>query len=108
LRAPDEKPDASLTQLAMGLGWRTHDGKPSKSMAPRKVNALTECKLTKGRDGLSLTPAGQKALEKLTRKSGFSVSWVGPYLALSLRERDDTIRLLRLRDAASRIVDRIA
>jgi hypothetical protein len=67
LRALAEQPDASLTQLATTLGWKTRDGKPNKSMAQRKVDALVKDKLiTKGREGYSLTPKGLKSLEKIT------------------------------------------
>ena len=47
------------------------NGDPYKQLVKRKLDALQKDKLVrKDRDGYTLTPAGQKALEKIAEKAG--------------------------------------
>jgi hypothetical protein len=46
-----EHPTISLAQMATLMGWLTHDGKPNRSRAQRRVKALIKDKLVrKNRD----------------------------------------------------------
>jgi hypothetical protein len=61
-----DTPSASLSDLAGSLGWNLKNGKPNKMRVSRTINKLEAAKLIKrDRDGITLMPAGEKAVEKL-------------------------------------------
>ena len=61
-----EMPSASLADLARALGWTLQTGEPNKMKVSRKLDELEKAKLIKRkRDGITLTPAGEKAAAKL-------------------------------------------
>lgn len=61
-----DTPSASLSDLAGSLGWNLQSGRPNKMKVSRTINKLEAAKLIKrDRDGITLTPAGEKAVEKL-------------------------------------------
>jgi hypothetical protein len=61
-----DKPQASFKQLAEALGWKIHDGTANKMKVSRTLDTLEKAKLVKrSRDGFTLTPAGETAIEKL-------------------------------------------
>jgi hypothetical protein len=61
-----DTPSASLSDLAGSLGWNLKGGEPNKMRVSRTINKLEAAKLIKrDRDGITLTPAGEKAVEKL-------------------------------------------
>jgi AAA domain len=62
-----DTPSASLSDLAISLGWNLQSGEPYKMKVSRTIDKLEAAKLIKrDRDGITLTPAGEKAVEKLT------------------------------------------
>jgi hypothetical protein len=65
LKAIAEDPSASLTELAIRLGWKMRDGKPYKVLVSRTLTALKNAKLVaKDRDEYTITPKGKKAAGK--------------------------------------------
>jgi len=61
-----DTPSASLADLAGSLGWNLQSGEPNKMRVSRAIDKLEATKLIKrDRDGIALTPAGNKAIDKL-------------------------------------------
>jgi hypothetical protein len=63
LRIVSEKPSASLSDVAITMGWTLHSGKPNKMKAKRCVEGLKKAKLIKlTRAGnWEITAEGKKA-----------------------------------------------
>jgi hypothetical protein len=65
LKVLSDNADASLTDLAKLLDWKTRDGKPYKMLVSRVLTTLTKAKLiSKDRGAYTLTPKGVKAISK--------------------------------------------
>ena len=55
-----------MADLARTLGWNLQSGEPNKMRVSRKIDELVRAKLVKKeRDGITLTPAGEKIVERL-------------------------------------------
>ena len=63
-----DNPKASISELAIKMGWTLYSGEPHKSKTHRCVESLKKAKLiTQTRTGkYQLTPEGKKALEETT------------------------------------------
>jgi hypothetical protein len=75
LRAINENPDKSYSQLAEILGWYHESGGPAKSRVGKCAKSLLAGKLVeKERSFLVLTKSGREALKKATASAGEATS----------------------------------